>query len=141
MGCDIHAHVEVRIKGEWHHYSDVDIDRNYALFEKMAGVRGDDSNAISLPRGLPADLSAVTRISYESWRGDAHSMSWLNSKEMGAIEEWTCERRKRWEADNPGQYDSSRPIFGYIFGDRADEWPDVGGFSKSDLRVVFWFDN
>ena len=49
MGCDIHAHFEIKVDGEWLHYSQANINRNYRLFEKMAGVRGENKNAISLP--------------------------------------------------------------------------------------------
>lgn len=47
MGCDIHLHQEVKINGEWHHYRLAEMPRNYEVFEKMAGVRGDVKNAIA----------------------------------------------------------------------------------------------
>ena len=39
MGCDIHAHLEIKIDGKWLYYSPVNINRNYNVFAKTAGVR------------------------------------------------------------------------------------------------------
>jgi hypothetical protein len=33
MGCDIHAHVEIKIGGKWHHYNHPSTDRRYVLIE------------------------------------------------------------------------------------------------------------
>lgn len=73
MGCDIHAHIEVMINERWHHYSVPRIKRRYALFEKIAGVRGDVCNAIVPPRGIPHDLSTITEICYDREQPDSHT--------------------------------------------------------------------
>ena len=39
MGTDVSLHVEVRIDGEWHHYSFPRVPRDYGMFAKMAGIR------------------------------------------------------------------------------------------------------
>ena len=51
MGCDIHLHVEVKIKGKWLHYNHPNIDRCYWLFTKMAGVR--EIEGVEACEGLP----------------------------------------------------------------------------------------
>ena len=133
MGCDIHIHAEIRIAGTWHYYAPVDCDRDYELFERIAGVRGDVSEAIALPRGLPNDATFMTMRHYEREREDAHSMTWLSAEEIAAVYEW---HKKR-----PGSRD---PWRGYLFGNtyewflrfRGDYPADI-----EDLRFVLWFDS
>lgn len=64
MGCDIHLHQEVKIGGEWHHYREQSVSRNYALFAKMAGVRnyGLTVTPIDEPRGIPDDATDGTEL-------------------------------------------------------------------------------
>ena len=78
MGCDIHVHFEIKLNGKWEHYSNPSIDRNYELFAKMADVRNDYENPIipiSFPKGLPKDLSVVTKFEVDHWGSDGHSHS------------------------------------------------------------------
>ena len=56
MGCDIHAHVEIKIGGTWHHYNKLGLQRNYELFQAMAEQR--------LPHLLRIP-AAVRFVSYE----------------------------------------------------------------------------
>ncbi|KKK61066.1 hypothetical protein LCGC14_3018060, partial [marine sediment metagenome] len=89
MGCDIHAHIEIKVGGEWHHYSQPMVDRDYRLFTRMAGVRKSDVEPISAPRGLPQDITFTTRFDAEQhWGEDGHSHSWLSCKELAALVEW-----------------------------------------------------
>lgn len=141
MGCDIHAHVEVEIDGRWEHYSALDIPRNYRLFTKLAGVRsrGDDGDPtpISKPRGLPDDLTTVTRFSVDSWEGDMHSASWITGKEADEVERWFNET-KQHERVYPAE------PFGYLFGNGfAKPYSRDPNCTKrlGKIRVVFWFDN
>jgi hypothetical protein len=125
MGCDIHAHVELKINDKWEHYSEPLIGRNYRLFSKLAGVRSvpeDDSAPIAKDRGIPQDISFITKMDLERWGGDAHSHSWITGKEADDIEEWVREKLKEG---------FSQPPFGYVFGN---------GLGRDDVRVVFWFD-
>lgn len=142
MGCDIHLHIEVKIGGTWHHYSAPSVDRWYDLFERMAGVRGDVEKAICAPRGLPQDMSVVTACSADKWKGDAHSLSWLDSKEIAGLAAWAeanlltgYGRRVRFEMD---------VTRGYLFGHGYDEivkYPEDLPEWLEDVRFVFWFDN
>ncbi len=144
MGCDIHLHTEVKINGEWHHYSNPSVWRNYTLFALMAGVRNEDKEIepISPPRGLPSDMTLLTSFDADYWAGDAHSASWLGADDLllldrRARELGVTQRRESsvfWESD----------YFGYFFGN------DYSGFAKypedrrkgvEDVRFIFWFDN
>lgn len=167
MGCDIHAHLEVKMEGKWEHYSDVHIRRNYALFEKMAGVRG---NGLVTPiceaKGLPNNLSKVTALDYDKWEGDAHTISWFNPDEIQEAVNFHIKTRcdvpshipdrqyskyikEKIEKSEDKEAISSRWMdivsqWGYVFGN------SVGDFNKyredfplelEDIRLVFWFDN
>lgn len=129
MGCDIHLHTEIKIAGVWHHYGAPDVPRDYELFGKMAGVRGDE-RAIIIPRGVPANLSLVTAIDAQTWRTDGHSWSWFGPKEISELEQWWREKKKDYFEDN----------FGYLFG---NGWTHFGGPKSpiQDVRWIFWFDN
>lgn len=56
--------------------------RNYSLFEILAGVRGDDDNAIEPPRGIPDDASLGYKTVADQWDGDAHSHSYFTLDEL-----------------------------------------------------------
>jgi len=134
MGCDIHAHVEVRLDGDWRHYSMPAVGRHYLLFAYMADVRnyGAEPMAVAAPRGLPADASVVTRYEADQWGVDGHSHSWLTFDEMQEVDrlmQVAC-------ADHPGWAFHLGREFGWIMADCA-------GYELTPLgvRVVFWFDN
>ncbi len=165
MGCDIHPHFEVKIKGRWHHHSEPDVGRNYELFAKMADVRnyGKEISPICQPKGIPKGISAVTALSLEQWNGDAHSRSWFNAKEIKeiidyhvkiccGIPEFIPDKQHakylelKTEKDNKTKQTSLqiRSAWGWLFGnfwdsfgENQEEFPD----KLQDIRLVFWFDN
>lgn len=120
MGCDIHAMIEARGKYGWVNRGDPEIDRYYALFAVLAGVRsGSDSpEPISDPKGCPPDASSEFEAWLDSWDTDAHSTSWLTLKEM-----------KTAEKD--------------ILQDLVEklEKAKLEGGSDEDVRLCFFFDN
>jgi hypothetical protein len=138
MGCDIHVHTEIKLDGVWEHYGSPDVDRNYLLFEKMAGVRGDSANAISAPKGLPDEAAKVTKFACDVFGGDdGHSHSWLSSQEIEELYVW-------WEKKQPfsnwtGGYGGIEQQFGYLFGNAwmKENMPE----RVTDFRWIFWFDN
>lgn len=136
MGCDIHAHIEVKIRGRWEHYSCPPFIRNYQIFERICGVRGDEKEAIAPPRGLPHDMSAVTRACYEHEHEhrDAHSMTWLTGQEFSDLIDWV-------EAGNagPGLASFQHHYVGYLTGNNftSDNTPK----EIQDVRFICWFDN
>lgn len=146
MGCDIHLFTEVKIDGVWHCHAKCDVNRDYTLFSKMAGVRSRDfdSNPISQPKGLPADTSVVVTTYAEYWLGDTHSHSWLNGNEILELErfvEGRIEELRNGDLRSP--YNYAEKIWGYLFG---NSWGgfigENSGYSESieDIRFVFWFD-
>lgn len=141
MGCDIHLHTEVKINGKWEHYSAPSLDRDYELFGKMAGIRSCDTDPIALPRGLPADVAAVTEFDYKKWGVDAHTPSWLSADEIDQLCAWANSQYP--DTDRPWLDWETKQV-GYLFG---NSW---SGFTKypgdrpeglEDIRWVFWFDN
>ena len=102
MGCDIHGYVEQDFFAEYEKqehqswYSVVSLDmvaeRNYKIFNKLFGVRGDSDNGIAYNRGLPKDEEEQNKpkdsesnwderpnsvIDLEKWGSDAHSVSYI----------------------------------------------------------------
>lgn len=105
MGCDIHICVEKRTdygwevvegKSQWSGEMVVEgwlySGRNYSLFAILANVRngygvagvdtGDGFVPISMPRGLPDDVSRDVRARVGYWGPDGHSHSWLTLREL-----------------------------------------------------------
>jgi hypothetical protein len=108
MGCDIHLFTEIKksinSQDKWvnvdnwrynPYYEEGNDDgeemlhveslysgRNYDLFGILAGVRGGFNDTIDDPRGLPEDVSEITKKESDRWDGDGHSHSWLTLKEL-----------------------------------------------------------
>jgi len=144
MGCDIHLHVEVkhREKG-WMHYNHPRVERMYALFTKMAGVRASDEldiKSLSPPKGVPDDISEMTRLCLERWEGDGHSHSWLGRLEIHELERWYREDYP-WGKENVHGLEG---VICYLFGNAlGPERFDSRSYPEwlEDVRLVFWFDN
>ena len=108
----------------------------------MAGVRSNDISPkpISKPRGLPDDVSFMTRFCSDYDGIDGYSHSWLSAAEVGEVQKWFDEHERR--------RDSFGPLFGYLFGNYIDthlRYPeDCAELKKmgfEDSRIVFWYDN
>lgn len=143
MGCDIHLHIEVKIKGKWHHYGHPNCDRNYQLFAKLAGVRNSDERSITpitSRSGLPEDVTELTKYDRNvKWGSDAHTVRWINAAEIAAVEKWAQEIG--WRAKY-GLWDWEAYVGCYLFSNSFagfTEYPDER--SVEDVRFVFWFDN
>lgn len=153
MGCDIHLHVEIKLKNSdnsdsWLHYNHPKIDRWYKLFAKMANVRNYDEygpiESISQPKGFPHDASLTTKFDYNNrWGSDAHSASWLNSEEIRQLTVWYDKNLK--DKDYIHGFENE---FGYLFGNSFKHFLEYkdnpnGGYPEEleDVRFVFWFDN
>lgn len=73
MGTTIHAHIEVKKNNTWFHYATPDVNRNYMLFAATNGERLEDFRPSVrdkiIPqasiKGLPDDISDITKICYE----------------------------------------------------------------------------
>lgn len=143
MGCDVHLYAEIKVNGQWLLYTQPKIERCYAMFEKMAGVRGEPSNAIALPRGLPADISPATRFCADYDGTDGHSHSWLNAAEIRELVKWG-ETELRPRASHMNRWDFEAETGAYLFGNGWAGFvshPDSRPAGVEDVRWVFWFDN
>lgn len=143
MGCDIHTFTEVRVKDNWESgdyyiknpYFGIDdeeeeftvlelLGRNYSLFALLADVRNSTGiKPISLPKGLPSDVSSFVKSKSDWWDGDGHNHSFLNLNE---IKTCTHECIK----DLIQKLEFKKEYFN-IYGDDSD----------LKIRIVFWFDN
>ena len=108
MGCDIHAHIEVKMhienKEKWvcaslfslnHYYDGKDksepyinaapiLYRDYTAFAQLAGVRkyNDNIETISEPRGIPEDVCDMVSSDVSRWGSDGHSHSYITLSEL-----------------------------------------------------------
>ena len=131
MGCDIHYVVEEPMEDSgWIGIMSTEapfappfeirrkiplwqfIDRDYAFFAALAGVRGDGPK----PLGLPSDASEMTR--YYAEGSDGHSHSHCSLREFAALKALVGVDFTEQQADTIIDNEDSRY-----------------------LRVCFWFDN
>lgn len=145
MGCDVHVHLEVKIKGKWRHWSAPYVSRNYQLFARMAGVRNATGEyhvePIARPRGLPADATFETKFDHNHMGVDAHSASWLSGAEVEALGEWW--EKKKLERDPKGFFSFEHHVIGYLMGNgwNVARYPGDAPVGVTDARMIFWFDN
>ncbi|MBE3039714.1 MAG: hypothetical protein IMZ62_13005 [Chloroflexi bacterium] len=147
MGCDIHLHIEVKVKGKWEHYSMSRPDRNYELFAKLANVRNNDGiEPISKPRGLPDGISVLTALDAAHWGSDGHNYSYITAEEIAQLEDWANQDRQ-WKGNNGAGW-WMEDYFGFFFGNTFAGWykyprdnEQLRELGVEDVRFVFWFDN
>ena len=168
MGCDIHAYIEYRSMRPhtfnpdlWHPFSKgINPGRDYFLFARLAGVRGNPAEAVVPPRGFPEDASycaqndawiyitddprnegnSTTPELAEQW----HKRSGLPYKTRGDHKwifhpDWhthTWLTPDEWEkAISVDKPQSAPQYYATLAAMRAFE---AAGY---EARVVFWFDN
>lgn len=131
MGCDIHTHIEVKIENTWHHFAKPCVERYYNLFALMGPCgRRPDIKPIAPSRGLPTDISIVTRLSYQEWESEAHGESWLAKHEIEQL-------KRLFELDMGRKYNTAKHNLEFgIFRTLLPRWRKI-----QDTRIVFWFDN
>ncbi len=162
MGADIHMYLEKKLRNkEWATVqtftpiskralgleSDRGYDwlffvveqRNYALFAKLAGVRGEGPK----PLGVPEDASALFKEYARGWSADAHSHSWCTATDFVARFLDTLDK------DDPivkayagwvlqaGHGNAVLTFLDNYCGIRINEGRD----KADDYRFVFFFDN
>ena len=149
MGCDIHFHSEVKRKGVWQHHSECNVRRNYALFAKMANVRNWEGSGIvpiSKPKGLPEDVTELTKLHVERYGEDGHSHSWLGGDEIAELHEFIESKKNpsTWFGED-GHWRFTHENLPYFMGNSFDgflKYPeDWKGTDVEDVRYVFFFDN
>lgn len=130
MGCDIHWCVEIKNGDHWlglissNYCSFPAGERWYSFFAEL-GMTGRRTSDTAVPlRGLPDDISELTKYSIEHGCWD-HSPSWLLFKDFVAA-------YKRAHGRFPS--DDSEAKQNCLFGEYFDDY-------EKEMRVVFAFDN
>jgi hypothetical protein len=138
MGCDITSYVEIKkddkwmIRGEYFQNLDEEFPceflfygfRDYELFGVLAGVRSCYYEPISMPKGLPDDVSYIVRKESCEFQ-DYFDHSYFTLKELLA----------------------NMIIFrkiNYMFVNEVHKLREMALKYKlnfNDVRIVFWFDN
>lgn len=162
MGADIHAYPEFSTASlpGWSGVGRLSLSRDYDLFAKLAGVRGDGQ--IVPTRGLPVDVSLATKWDNELYVSDKSPDSegscsrecaerWVNN----GYSRWTDERKVSvtqpdWHSHS---YCSPAELRVVLEADRPRAWSIdacywatlamLEEFERRDAqaRLVFWFDN
>jgi hypothetical protein len=110
------------------------------MFAFLAGVRNFSRiTPISLPRGLPADVSEYVLDAYDSYDDgyDCHSASWLTLKELRDYD-YTV---KVNDARDNGREVTLREFIGDWLFDEVTRLQEHIPDSPENIRLVFWFDN
>lgn len=161
MGCDIHIRTEYFKNGRWHNCDHFYCDdeslkiepafnlcsiydgRDYEMFGYLAGVRSDPLINFNFDRGLPDDVTFVTKKSCLDWcqAVSVHHTGYCTLKEL---KESIAFAMKRYNASIKLDFSCfdylisvmearKKEVFDIFYGD---------GFEKDDqFRIVFWFDN
>jgi len=176
MGCDIHFFVEKKIGNKWvsvDEWKDYDgwktvdykkafySNRNYDLFAILANVRNgygfagcDTGNGfipISMPRGLPDNVSQEVGNHSKQYGEDGHSHSYLTVKELLAYD-WNQTTKKRGvvsEEEYQEIIDKPKRYAGGVSGrdivhvtpsqmDRLITHPELKDKDKSYYTTVEW---
>lgn len=192
MGCDIHMWAEIRKRDNWNAVgrvfdntdydpkSDTTLDddgyewnrqktehpyddRDYEMFSILADVRNDDRIlSISVPRGLPDDVSDYVKAQMDSWGTDGHSHSWVTLQELKEfnLDQEFYDTRLVLARNADGRItETCRATTGEHLGEVGKRklfgtWGTKGwdrlianlesvkrGRPDSDVRIVFCFDN
>ncbi len=140
MGCDIHFHVEVKLKEKWEHLCSIKIDRDYDLFSllvndyprsngKIKGIYG--------KRGYPEDINELTKFLISE--AGCHTHSYLYPTEIKKFA--PKETQKNIYLLFCKHVESCTYRNGDIAFWLIDECSDISDFSDENVRFVFGFDN
>ena len=137
MGCDIHFHSEVKIKGKWRHHADASLKRDYKIFTKISNVRNDyNIDPLTDSRGLPDDITFLTDYCAKDTGSDGYSHSYLNKEEIAVFHNWLDKEIGYEYAHQCIPYFCRNHLSGLISFPK-----DWEGMEIEDARYVFWFDN
>jgi hypothetical protein len=150
MGCDIHLYLErkAEVRGEtkWVGLGEIRSaasNRNYALFARLAGVRGDGPEA----KGMPEDASDLSVMAAEDYGDDWHSHSYCSLKEFLVTyvkttmpEQVTVMAAELLENKSDVLDKLARDLFDLWDVFDKEYWGSTGKHPP-EFRCVFWFDN
>lgn len=157
MGCDIHLYIEKMKDGIWapanigigeydkecelSHALPEHFGRSYDTFAILANVRngmgfagcdiGDGFVPISMPKGLPTDVSPEIRKESDFYGEDGHSHSYFTLRELLRYD-WTQKTKCR------GMVTAEEYYRWTAFGKKDDKSPEsyCGGVSGKDVKIV-----
>jgi len=125
MGCDIHAHLEIKrvpynnlsMKKEWMHVGKLEINAYYDLFRALGTRFRGEGKILFSKKGLPSDITKETQSNYSYWMEDSHTESYITVKELFEVEDERLIELKK--------------LMSTLRGLVLDE----------HIRLVYWFDN
>lgn len=140
MGATIHLHVEVMVGGHWLHLNAPHVERDYLLFGKIAGVRNENIRPIAKPRGLPRDISELTRLCYEQDKKGVrvHSETFITRLEWRELSDWYD---NTYGEKGPAGFHGLDGVLGYFDGNPIYTLGGSAGSRLEDARLVAWFDH
>jgi hypothetical protein len=191
MGCDIHLFTEKKKGDKWinidnwklnpyydknkddgereYYINEAYGDRCYSLFAMLADVRNESDNIfISVPKGLPTDMSELVKKESENWDGDGHSYSYFTMKELydfyesngtvkysGLVDEDGIKEIEKGNMPKWWCQGSSQPLIykewtykNEVFEEfikKLEQHFESEYYNKENdsenYRIVFWFDN
>lgn len=105
MATMMHAHIEVRIRDSWQHYSDPVIENAGGFIASLSGKN----------QGLPRDANLITRGSYDENKQQGHGPrgeGWLDSNDLKTLSPDVFRKRinGRPIADHAG-FEDARVVF------------------------------
>jgi hypothetical protein len=117
-------------------YEGIYSGRNYDLFAILANVRngygfagcdtGDGFRPISMPKGLPEDISGTVELEAEKWAGDGHSHSYHTLQDLLDYD-WKQETKHRGWVDEKTYKN---------FKETGNPYPHSGGVSGMNVVCV-----
>ena len=162
MGADIHAYPEYTeaTRTGWSGFGRMSLPRDYDMFAKLAGVRGD--NQMIPLRGVPVDACMTTRWDNQLYVSEDYPDSDGNCSPASA-ERWVNDGSSQWVDDRKRQvtnpdwhshsYCSPAELRAVIEAEREINWGvDVRYWAVlamleeierrgGSARLVYWFDN
>ena len=105
----------------------------------MAGVRDDTVSPIVEPRGLPKDITTITRIDKEHGEAEWHTYSHLVDDEIKRLSA-ACRAPDAFASNRIDFYSIARSCFGESW-DMLEFAPNLRTCGVESARWVFWFDN
>ena len=142
MAESMHAHIEVKIDGKWHHFAAPDIKPDYQLFAIVAGEgieylrNGDEIEPVAKEKAMPSDASLVTAMCYAQDKPKgARNVSVLAASDLEELQEKLYRYNPYAVRSEMGELNLEHGILRtYING---------GAIAKhlgwDDARVICWF--
>jgi hypothetical protein len=142
MAVTVTLHIEVKINGNWEHYTYPDVQQHPLLLDVL-GRESPQARTAPIEfihKGLPANITRLTRFNHEKQHKDAFGESWLDSRSIALIEQRFAEIDPAGSSMRPLESSVYRAwLFGNTFGYVARFGGDEIAPGLEDVRFVYWF--